>query len=365
MRKRIGLALLAGALLWGTGCASLLERSYVSATAHVDYYYVPEEPSTLRAETYQGLVNAILYLVESYADTGTIRLYNYTGDVEADLANACAEIRSEDPLGAYAVQDIRYDTTRIVTYYEVNLDLLYSRSAQEVEGIVPVTGLGGLQTAFSEAVAALDEQAAIRAARFSWTEQELSELFWTAYYGQPLYAVPGSQVSFTFYPDTGTQRIIELSILWPQTVQELAQRAERLERAALQALAALPAAGQAPTLSEVAGALGSTAVYDPQGSPDPEQALAGDPANGLGLALAMELLCHQAGLEAFLVQGASPQGQEPWLIVEQGEGYRHLLVSDLAAFLVGGLGELPLYTDQELAQMGHSWPQSFYPVCSD
>ena len=155
MRKQIGLLLLAAALMAGAGCSAMLERSYVSATTHVDYYAVEEDPPVLRAETYQGLVNSILYFVESHSATGTIRLYNYTGDVEADLANACTEILNEDPLGAYAVRDIRYDTTRIVTYYEVNLSVIYSRSAAEVEEIQFVTGLTSLRRAFSDAISAI------------------------------------------------------------------------------------------------------------------------------------------------------------------------------------------------------------------
>ena len=170
MKKRMGLILLAAALALSSGCAAMLERSYVSATTHVDYDSEEEDPSILRAETYQSLVNSILYFVESHAATGTIRLYNYTGDVEADLANACTEILNEDPLGAYAVRDIRYDTTRIVTYYEVNLSLIYSRSSQEVEAIRSVSGLSELRQAFSDLVSDGGTHAAFRFSYFSWTE---------------------------------------------------------------------------------------------------------------------------------------------------------------------------------------------------
>ena len=244
MRKQIGLLLLAAALMAGAGCSAMLERNYVSATTHVDYYAVEEDPSVLRAETYQGLVNSILYFVESHSATGTIRLYNYTGDVEADLANACTEILNEDPLGAYAVRDIRYDTTRIVTYYEVNLSVIYSRSAAEVEEIQFVTGLTSLRRAFSDAISAIQDRVAIRTSYFSWTEQYLTELFWIACCSQPLYAVEGLEIDFAFYPDSGSQRIIEVSITWPRTAAEVAERADRLQEVATLLLADHPPAGE-------------------------------------------------------------------------------------------------------------------------
>ena len=40
-----------------SGCAAMLERSYVSSTAHVEYTPLNEDSSVLRAESYRGLVD--------------------------------------------------------------------------------------------------------------------------------------------------------------------------------------------------------------------------------------------------------------------------------------------------------------------
>lgn len=42
-----------------SGCAAMLERSYVSSTAHVSTLRSNEDSSVLRAESYRGLVDAI------------------------------------------------------------------------------------------------------------------------------------------------------------------------------------------------------------------------------------------------------------------------------------------------------------------
>ena len=64
----LGLAL--GLLLTVPGCASMLERSYTSSTAHVDRPTTAEDSSILRVENYRELVSAVLYLVSEGAEEG-------------------------------------------------------------------------------------------------------------------------------------------------------------------------------------------------------------------------------------------------------------------------------------------------------
>ena len=96
------------------GCAAMLERGHVSSTTHVDYA-VEEDESIVRAETYQGLVNAMLYFVGGHRMAGTIRHYKYTGDVESDL-DAARQAVLQDPSGAFAVRSLNCRSTRILTY---------------------------------------------------------------------------------------------------------------------------------------------------------------------------------------------------------------------------------------------------------
>ena len=363
MKRGITVLMAALLLLLSTGCTAMLERSYISATAHVDYDALEDDPSVLRAETYQSLVNSILYFVEAHSATGTIRLYNYTGDVEADLASACAEVLNEDPLGAYAVRDIRYDTTRIVTYYEVNISIIYSRSAQEVNEIRSVTGLTSLRSAIAEAVQSWQDHAAIRISYFSWTQQYVEELFWQAYYSNPLCALPGTEAAVTLYPDNGTQRIVDISISWPQSMSSMVDRSRELSRTAGLLLDENPPAEDTYTVEELAVILGAAVTYSADGSSDPLDVLTGIPADDAGLLLTMELLCQQAEIEATMAFGVMRQETLGWLIVACEDGYRHLLPQDLSAVVNGATRELPLYTDEALRQEGYTWQSSLYPVC--
>ena len=83
-----------------TGCGSLLERSYTAVTPHTQFSDDSKHDAILRAETYQGLVSALLYLVEQGEETGTVRLYQYgsvTGTAASDVDQACLEVTQEDP----------------------------------------------------------------------------------------------------------------------------------------------------------------------------------------------------------------------------------------------------------------------------
>ena len=93
------------------------------------------------------------YFVNEHARQGTIRLYNYTSDVEQDVDAACREVMEEDPLGAFAVADIHYTASRIVSYYEVAVSLSYSHTAQEVDAIRSVSGTTAIQQQLRQAMA--------------------------------------------------------------------------------------------------------------------------------------------------------------------------------------------------------------------
>ena len=120
MKTRI-LALTLAVLLLLPGCSAMLNRDYQVVYPHPELPSTEEDSSVIRVETYQQLVNAVLYFVEQSVEHGVVRLVNYAQDVEADLNRACLEVAKDDPLGAYAVDFIKHDYTRVVATYEANI----------------------------------------------------------------------------------------------------------------------------------------------------------------------------------------------------------------------------------------------------
>ncbi len=373
LKKRVLALVLALALLPLPGCAAMLERGHETVTTHVDYA-VTEDESVLRAETYQGLVSAMLYFVNGHRRGGTIRLYNYTGDVEADLANARDEVMNQDPLGAFSIHGFTYDITRILTYYEVELRITYSRTAQEVNSLREVTGLAGVRQELKRLVTGQESSTAFLASYFSGDAALVEELLILACMGAPElfrhHDVNAMDMDITLYPEAGTRRVVEIKLGWSQSAETVAEEekeyAQQLEDAAAALLEANPPAGEGYTVEELAAVVRTAACPpDDRGSPLALDALAGKPASDSGLLMAMEYLCQQCAIEVEPV--ANPAGGL-WLIVSTAGGYRHLLSRGLYPAEEGEEPAPPeklLYTDQELTELGYEWPDSLHPACED
>ena len=358
MKLKLRLAALALALaLPLSGCAAMLERSYVSSTTHVEYTPLAEDASILRAESYRGLVDAILYFVNEHAQQGTVRLYNYTADVEQDVAAACREVMEEDPLGAFAVADITYTCARIVSYYEVTVSLRYSHTREEVAAIQSVGGATAVHQRLRQAMAIFSSSLVLRVSYFTGDADQVRSMAAKAYYDTPQCAFGMPEIQVDLYPDGGTQRIVEIALRWPEEQAALVGRSRELTALADQLLRDHPPEGEQYTPGELAGLLRQTAApVDGTGASDPYSALSGQSANLLAHALALELLLQQAGFEVTLVNGMANGESASWLIVDGGEGYRHLLPTDETA---------ALYTDLELTGLGYLWNAELYPDCVD
>ena len=349
MKKRI-LALALVFCLSLTGCASMLERDYVVVSPYQPVSNLSDTSSALRVENYQELVNAILYLVTKGEAQGVLNLYNYTQDVETDLARACLEVIQEDPLGAYSVEYISHNYSLIVSYYEVNLQITYRRSQEQVGAITAVTGSGAIRRVISRALTTFAPESILRISYFTENEDYIRQLVEQTYYDAPATALGMPETEINIYPNSGSQRIVEIILTYPESSETLLQRSQQLTD-----LARTMVTEESTTQSlydSVADGLTITPDSDQSSAYD---ALVRKESNSEGTALAYQLLCNQAGIECYLVQGSLDGNPHFWNIVLDENGhYRHM---DLASGLSG-------LTDDDLAAFEtHVWARGEYPAC--
>lgn len=157
-----------------TGCASLLEREYVSVEPHSSKFWESEAAGTLRAESYQDIVNDVLLLIGRHTETASLRLYNFQSDLEVTetLDAAAAEVQQETPLGAYAVSYITSSSQSQRGYYEVSLQIGYRRSAEQLQAVVNATSTEALPTLLDTA---LDEGRTELAVRIGYWGEDSAE----------------------------------------------------------------------------------------------------------------------------------------------------------------------------------------------
>ena len=208
--KKIAVIAVALLLCLGAVGCSMLERSYTSVQPHSSSYYESEDKSVLRAETYQDLVNDLLVLIGTCSQQGTIWLYDSDalGDVQQAMEKACQEVQNETPMGAYAVEYMTYtisEPTR--THTEIQLTISYRRSAEEITGMVNITGVTALRDLL---VAAADKAAKQLAVQLGNFYDDPGEIY--AIVSEVAAEYNGGHWQVQFYPDETSTGILEIVI---------------------------------------------------------------------------------------------------------------------------------------------------------
>ena len=177
MKGRWMLAAMLACSMLLSGCASLLEREYSTVEPHTEKFWESEAAGTLRAESRQDVVNDLLILISRHTETATLRLYNYTDDVNVAemLQRATDEVRRETPMGAYAVEYITSSATAQKGYYEVDLSIGYRRSAEQVKAVVNATSAEAVRNLLRGALEAERTELAVRVGYWDETSRETVE----------------------------------------------------------------------------------------------------------------------------------------------------------------------------------------------
>lgn len=139
IRRAAGLALclvMTAGLLGG--CARLLERSYGITEPYADRYWDSSAEDTLRAETYQDLVNSMLLLVEQQAEEGVIRCYD-EADAYQEILAARGEVRRETMPGSYLLEDLQITYEGGAGYGTVTCHMTYREDAEDIGSLMTLS----------------------------------------------------------------------------------------------------------------------------------------------------------------------------------------------------------------------------------
>ena len=350
------LALLTAAALTLTGCSSLLEQEYTYITPHNAAPTTEGDPSVLRADSYQELVNALVYFVSTGMEKGTVRLYMDNEDLDASLDAACLEVAKEDPLGAYAVEFITFSLSSVVTYSEATVNITYRRTKDQVSSIVQATGITAIRSELVSTMSAFKPECVLRISYFSEDEAFIQDLARQAYYNAPSSAFGMPQLQVSIYPDSGQQRIVEILLTYPYDQAELERKKSALSNWLQSMSASFTGLSGDDLLMEAAQAVSSVGSFDPQGGSSVCALMDEGRANSEGMALSMAALCQSLDLSFRVVEGTLHNQPHFWNMVQTSSGWRHLDLTDTQS------PPYSLYTDQQLSQLGYQWDSNLVPV---
>lgn len=347
---------MAALMLLSTGCSSMLNRDYSSVTVHSATPTAEGDANTMRVQNYQELVNALIYLINQGEESGSIRYSGEEADFKKLMDEACLEVKQEDPLGAYAVDYIKYSVISIVGSYEADVQITYRRTREQVASIVDATGAAAIRSELSRALSSFDTEVVLRISYFEEDEAYIQQLVRQAYLSNPATALDFPDAQVAMYPESGQQRIVEVTLTYHQSLQTLESWRNSLSREAERICQPLTELTIKEKLDGITGTLQSMGAYSAQGGSTAYDALLGGGGDSQGVALAFSLLCRQVGITCSVVDGQKNGQSHFWNVVQTASGYRHVDLSRA--------GSVTYNVDQTMTQQGYVWDTQQVPACN-
>ena len=354
------------------GCAAILDGETLHVTHHPGTTVSQTPDSGVEAVDYESLKAAILSFVKDYETAGLISIYTYDGDVDSDVQKACDEIKNIEPIGVYALASLEGKTTKIVSYYEVELATSYKRTRAQMDSIVTASTLRYLKSEILNFIGDYASEAVIRTGISGITPESVEGFVRELYYQNPLSVVmmPGTAVEF--FPPDGGDRIIELTFGNWVAADLLESYNDSLHRAASIMVKQATGENDAEILRSLCEMLMAACEYDEAGavliaeygtqnfSATACGALVNGSAVGEGYAMAYKALCDELGIECTVVLGKLGDMLHAWNVVTLDGYYYHVDSSacDRIDFYAGFLK-----SDEQLAEAGYSWDKLATRIC--
>lgn len=380
MQRIAALALALLLLLAASGCATLFDTEVYSE----EPYEAPSDTAEAEdaADTisnYAALRRAIVRLVSERAESAVLQFQNYDGTISRDISTACWEVKSSTALGAFAVDYISYDLSRIVSYTQAEIHITYKRSEYQMSCLEELANLAAMRARLAEALLSGETYLVLELTTASLSAETVRQSVERAYYEDPQVCPVLPETEATLYPDSGVTRIVEATLDYGLDSGSLAQRREELS-AALEALltAALPAAEEEEADAEASGepeedaapaaeqvrslceAVAQACVWDETAGNTAWDALTAGTASSEGMAMALEAACQALGIDCRIVFGRLDGESHMWNIVTLAEASYHVDVSRWDA----GEEQVFLVGDEDLWG-AYWWDISEYPACPD
>ena len=341
------------------GCSSLVPSEYLQVRAHSQPQSESVQVSAVPVEDFTSLRRAIRNFVQNGVEHGVIRAYGYDGDLKSDLNTAMHEISREDPLGAFAVDYMNYSISRIVSYQEIDIDITFRRTLQQIKDVEYVSFMSGHETQkrVCEAIDSGLESIAFHFARYA--DLDFAQMVRDYYDENPTSVLEMPSLRVTSYPETGLSRIVEVQFDYRSSARELAAMRQAVEDNLNAAEVYVRYRENEHERADLLFTyLSQRFTYRLGESYAPVYAFL---CEGLGdseaAAKCWQELCERIGLACYTVQGTKGGTEYWWNIVRLEGQYRHVdILSDLLE-----LGSLTKRTDAQM--VGYTWDTAQFPVC--
>lgn len=370
--KIAALIFAAAVLLSASGCAWPVAQEYYYSARYSDSSDALITGQMDNIKNYYGLIKAISAMVNSHQESATLKIIGYDGEISEDLTAACLEVKSSTAVGAYAVEYISYDLSRIVSYYEADIYITFKRTAEQINSVVNV-GNGYLaREAVYQAVRDMKDTLVIQVNGEDITTDDVMEYFDTAFLRHPLELLAAPEMKLEDFKSSGTQTIYEMTFSYPKGKYRLREMKEKIAGQAEEILGKVTGEAVEDRAFSLAQQLSELCEYDPTSEIRNEiyrsdsgmggtayGVLLEGVADSRGFALTFYGLCDMLGIDCIIVQGRLQNEDHWWNIIKVENEFYHV---DCSLWRTMGAEEVFMRSDADISDE-YWWAGGDYPIC--
>lgn len=340
------------------GCGSLTDGSYHNVTPHKQQAN-PNDSESIYASDYSGLCSALVNMARNGLEGGIIYVPRYDQtQIETEMSLAVLRTLREDPVAAYAVENIQWELGTNSGQSAVAVSISYIHDRTEIRKIRTAADLETAKAVIAAELASCSSGVVLYVEKYE--QADFVQLVEDHADANPQIVMETPQVAVNIYPEDGESRVVELKFTY-QTSRD-ALRNMQSQVSPVFASAVLYVSGDAQAqekYSQLYALLMERFDYRIETSITPAYSLL---RHGVGDAKAFAVvyaaMCREAGLECLVVTGT--RGGEPWYwnMVKVEDQYYHV---DLLRS--NELGAFQVWADEGMA--GYVWDYSGYPADSE
>lgn len=336
-----------------SGC-SWMSGTYVSVTPHHEPMS-DAQSGTLNAASYAELRDILVEQVEAGTESAVIYVANYDRNyLERGMEQAVSYITQILPIGAYAIDKVDYEIGTSAGQPAISVSISYLHGRAELRRIRQAQDMNEARDIILESVANCSDSVVIYVEQYE--EQDLIQLVADYTAENPAVVMEIPQLAIGTYPDSTTERVLELKFTYQssrETLRNMQTQVKRVFDSA--ALYINQNDAQEQKFNQLFTFLTERFEYKYETSITPSYSLL---VHGVGDARAFAVvygaMCRRVGLDCRVVSGTKDGEAWYWNLIQVDGVYYHVDLIESR-----GAGMLIRHGDDWMD--GYVWDYSAYP----
>ena len=351
VKRKAITATLVMCLLLG-GCANVFDGHYSSVKPH-QQQSTSSAGQKVSASNYAQLYAALTNMIEAGQTDGVITVANYNQSrVGSDMDRAIGDAMSNNAIAAYAVESVSFELGKSGGQAALDVKIQYTHNRAEILRIKQVRSVEEAVTAISGALNRCEADIVLRVRNYEDTD--FVQVVESYTLDNPQYVMEQPQVTVNVYPESGTNRVVELRFTYQTSRESLRSMQEQVKPVFESAVLYVSGdAEEREKYSQLYSFLMERYDYQITASITPAYSLL---RHGVGdsraFAMVYASMCRQAGLGCQVVSGTRNGESHYWNIVCDDGIYYHVNLLE---------GSFQERTDEQMA--GFVWDHDGYPAC--